>query len=202
VLRVSLWSKSLRYRIASYFALVTFLITPSLGEDQGVSGVFVRQQYTLDSRHASPDQSCVVSRSKFPRSRTDITQLEELLGLYGSTCGANLSALDTVYAAEERDAEWALAIEAGIEESVAGFPGLRVMGECHSSLCRLQTSLETARSPQSQLDFADRLITKLRGSPQEVSYFAVSNQSGLSIYLFSVLMPPPFLDSFLDKMKN
>jgi hypothetical protein len=203
VLYISSRSKQLKNHVASYFLLVAFLITASsFGESPGTAGVFLRQQFTLDVRGASADQSCVVSQSKFPHSRRDVTQLEGLLGAYGSTCGANLSALDSVYAAEARDAEWALAIEEKIKETAVGFPGLRVVGECHSSLCRLQTSLAMGKSPQSQLDFADRLIAKLKESPHEVSYFAVSNKSGLSVYLFSVLMPPPFLEPFLSKMKN
>jgi hypothetical protein len=195
----------LRNHVASYFLLVALLITASsFGESPETAGVFLRQQFTLDVGGASADQSCVVSQAKLPHSRTEVTQLEELLGVYSSTCGANLSALDSVYAAEARDTEWASAIEEKIKETVVGFPGLRVVGECHSSLCRLQTSVAVGKSPQSQLDFADRLIArlKLKGGPQEVSYFAVSNQSGLSVYLFSVLMPPPFLGPFLNKMKN
>jgi hypothetical protein len=192
-----------RNHIVLYLLLVAFLITASaFGESAGSEGVFLRQQFTMDVRPMTADHSCVVSRSKFPRSRTDVTQLKELLGAYGSTCGANLSALDSVYAAEERDEEWALAIEGKIKETVVGFPGLRVLGECHSSLCRLQTSLAMGKSPRSELDFADRLIANLKGSPEEVSYFAVSDQSGLSVYLFSVLMPPPFVEPFLNKMKN
>jgi hypothetical protein len=196
-------SKQLRNHIKSYFLLVAFFSSlASFGESPGTAGVFLRQQLTLDAGRASADQSCVVSQSKYPRSRTDVTQLKELLALYGSTCGANLTALDSVYAAEQRDAHWALPIEEKIQETVAGFPGLRVAGECHSSLCRLQTSLTMGKQAQSQVDFADRLTAMLKESPQEVSYFAVSNQSGLSVYLFSVLMPPPFVDPFLNKMKN
>jgi hypothetical protein len=203
VLCFSARSKQLKSRVTSYFLFVAFFIAPSsFGEEPGAAGVFIRQQFTLYAGHVNADHLCVVSRSKFPRSRTDIIQLKNLLGLYGSTCGANVTALDSVFAAEERDAEWAAAIEEKTKETIVGFPGLRIVGECRGSLCRLQTFLATGASPQSQLDFADRLIVNLQGSPQEVSYFAVSNQWGLCVYLFSVLMPPPFVEPFLKKMKN
>jgi len=107
-----------------------------------------------------------------------------------------------VYAAEERDEGWAVPLEDTIKQTVVGFPGLRVAGECRSSLCRLKTSIAVGKSSKNQLDFADALIVKLRGTPQEASYFAVSVQSGMVIYLFSILMPPPFLEPFLNKMKN
>jgi hypothetical protein len=197
------WSKQLRNHIPSYFLLVALLVAvTSLGESPGTAGVFLRQKFTLDALQARTDQSCVVTQSKYPHSRTDVTQLKELLDLYASTCGADLSALDSVYVAEERDPGWALAIEEKIKETVAGFPGLRVVGECRSSLCRLQTSVGMDQSPRSQLDFADRLIVRLKGSSQEAGYFAVSDRSGLSVYFYSVLMPPPFLGPFLDKMRN
>lgn len=130
-------------------------------------------------------------------------ELNALLTGYLSRCGDRLfSALDEIYEGEKRNEIWASKLERKIHELTSHL-GMRIKGECHSSLCRFDFETSNAEGCSRLGQELDRpLIDSGRDTELQVSVLFRTTPTGCTRYIYSTVMPPLFLEPLRQLMKN
>jgi len=163
----------------------------------------VRSSSATNVVELAASRSCKIDSAKFPKAQTDVGDLTELMYTYISACHADLSAIDSVFEAERRDGQWAGALEHNIKEVAAKLEGLTMKGDCRRSLCRIDfASASLEQNYTNTLELHNRLLALLRGTPDDVGWINVPTPSGIREYFFSKNLPAPFVEPFLNKMRE
>jgi hypothetical protein len=129
--------------------------------------------------------------------------VDKLLYRYLIACREKLNRdLDSIYAAEKRDQEWAAPIEEKVRQTAA-MQAVTISGDCHTSLCRFSVELPSAQGHSAQLSFDHSLVSSLGKSGHAVStvYFSTP-KANIVEYVCSNVAPVAFIGSLRMKMEN
>jgi|SRR5471030_383038 hypothetical protein len=154
---------------------------------------------------AASAASCSVHTSdiSIPTSSTDI---QDIVTKYVAdpTCYLHLqAAIESIFREEQRREEWAGPLERIVRKAALEH-GAKMVGFCHTSICRydieLTPSEESARSPH---EVERRIIDATSGTPLQVdSLRHYGSNFKFTIYFFSTIVPSAFLESLRKKMQD
>jgi hypothetical protein len=155
--------------------------------------------------NASGHQSCKANSTDIavPVTGADI---QDIVTRYLTTTPCNrrtADALESIFRDEQRNEAWAGPLERIVKEA-ALVHGAKMVGVCHTSLCRfdieLTPSVESARSPHA-LEY--QVIDATSGTPLQVaSIQKYGSNFKFTIYFYSTFVPAAFVEPLRSFMET
>jgi hypothetical protein len=145
--------------------------------------------------------SCEASGGDIPAELHSQSELAALITQYMLRSPDRLfSALDEIYVHEERDEAWASKLEEKVSLAVHQ-AHLQAKGDCRSSLCRFNFESPSAEGcSHLGIEFNGPIINSTMNTEFEVNMVQRATPNGCTKYIYSMVVPPAFLEPLRRKM--